>query len=112
MEGDEEYEMELGQNRENTEGNNIKNDYMGEKPYKCHICPKSFSTNVYLASHKKDAHPGKKPFKCDICQKSFSGKPILKVHMRVHTGEKPFKCDVCEKAFTRSSSLFRVRKIY
>ena len=57
MEADEEYEMELGQNRETLLKNNIK--------YKCDICQKSFSTKGILKVHKR-RHTGEKPFKCDI----------------------------------------------
>ena len=48
---------------------------------------------------------GEKPFRCEICQKSFSRESDLKVHAIVHQDEKPFKCDQCSKSFTRFSTL-------
>ena len=93
MEADEEYEMELGQNKENIEEEKSKK--YGN--FECKICHKSVSQKGNLARHMR-THTDEKPFECEICQKSFSRKGHLMEHMRTHTGEKPFKCGVCSKA--------------
>jgi len=48
-----------------------------------------------------------KPFWCHECAKTFSSQSKLKQHMLVHSEEKPFSCDVCERAFNVVSNLRR-----
>ena len=47
---------------------------------------------------------GERPFKCQHCSRSFAEGSTLKSHIRTHTGEKPFKCQHCGKAFAHLSS--------
>ena len=47
----------------------------------------------------------KKPFKCTVCPKSFSSTTVLKDHMNVHTGEKPHKCPVCGQGFASNPTM-------
>lgn len=49
------------------------------KPYKCHLCPKSFVQSYALKLHI-NVH-NKVRYTCDLCATEFSGKPTLKKHM-------------------------------
>ena len=73
MEADEEYEMELGQNREKILENNIK--------YECKNCDETFSRNELHICIEKS-------YTCHICKKTFSRNGQLTTHMRTHHGEK------------------------
>lgn len=77
--------------------------------YKCNICDKQFSKNIYLEQHLS-VHTIEKPYTCQICAKSFKWSGNLKVHMRIHNGEKPFHCDMCSKRFTASNDLRRHKR--
>ena len=48
---------------------------------------------------------GDKPFTCEICGRSFSQKNHLKRHHMIHTGERPFPCEVCGRSFYRKDKL-------
>ncbi|VDP03793.1 unnamed protein product [Soboliphyme baturini] len=51
-------------------------------------------------------HTGERPFKCKICQRAFTTKGNLKTHMGVHRTKPPFRifhqCPVCQKKFTNA----------
>ena len=55
---------------------------------------------------------GEKPYKCDLCKKSFALSNSLVILKRTHTGAKPFKCDICNKFCTTSSNLASHRRIH
>ncbi|XP_049287825.1 zinc finger protein 160-like isoform X2 [Anopheles funestus] len=75
-----------------------------DRPYKCHICERSYRNQKNLKSHLK-VHEGIRAYQCEICGKNFSGSSYLVIHRRRHTGERPFKCVTCGKAFVDSRAL-------
>lgn len=48
-----------------------------------------------------------RPFKCDLCPNSFSRNHDLKRHRRIHMASKPFPCPHCDKCFSRKDALKR-----
>ena len=54
-----------------------------------------------LISHQR-IHIGDKPYECGECGKSFHHRSDLIKHQIVHTGESPYECSECGKFFACS----------
>lgn len=80
------------------------------KPYKCHICDKSYSYAKGLARHQL-SHTGVKQHSCPYCVQKFVRKDQLIDHLRLHTGEKPYCCPFCPRRFTQVYGLRQHLKV-
>uniref|UniRef100_A0A1I8Q4F7 C2H2-type domain-containing protein n=1 Tax=Stomoxys calcitrans TaxID=35570 RepID=A0A1I8Q4F7_STOCA len=66
-----------------------KKSHMGEasRTYKCEHCDKKFLRNIDRTVHMR-SHTGEKPFKCEICNRAYSSKFNVRAHIeRDHISE-------------------------
>ena len=78
---------------------------IGERPYHCKHCDKSFATTISLKTHTY-IHTGEKPHKCPHCPKTFATSSKLGRHIVTHSEQRPFACEHCPKSFNRSGKTF------
>lgn len=69
----------------------------------------NFERTAHQASDLASENP-EKPYKCGVCSKQFTSSVNLSNHMRVHGGEKLFECQNCGKTFTHAAGLNRHKK--
>ena len=85
-----------------------------DNPYKCHMCPSSFTDESHLTRHNSQVHEDNKIYKfsCSICddKRNFSSyKGLVNHYKLVHEGKNPLKCDICEHTFYNFNSLKKHR---
>lgn len=72
--------------------------------WQCSECLKSYKSKRGLLSHIKRIHDVVRPFKCSLCPRSFSAKSLLNQHVFTHTREQPYKCSYCGMQFNTSGN--------
>nr|XP_016940467.1 zinc finger protein 28 homolog [Drosophila suzukii] len=82
----------------------FKEHNIGELPFKCSLCDRSFAGRAELTTHVQRVHIGKTR-KCTHCEMAFSVISDLRLHIRTHTGHKPYICEHCGKAFRLRSQM-------
>ena len=85
--------------------------YLGERPYQCLICSKSFRSRSNLDVHIK-IHNEIKDYVCNFCSRAFIVKNDLKRHLTIHFGSKDFSCEECGKKFNRKYQLEKHRFVF
>ena len=77
--------------------------FLGETPYKCNICGRSFTFQQSFHKHML-YHTDEKPYSCSQCGRAFKELSTLQNHERIHSGERPFECETCGKSFRQRVS--------
>nr|CAI5857397.1 unnamed protein product [Callosobruchus analis] len=75
-----------------------------ETKAECQHCHKLVS-RTFLQRHIRTQHLGERPYTCKICSKTFTQAGTLKGHMHHHTGERPYSCAVCYKSYAAKINL-------
>ncbi|CAH0690059.1 unnamed protein product [Spodoptera exigua] len=77
--------------------------------FKCHICNKTFKSNIYLEFHYRNIHieEDDKRLSCDKCNILFSSPKRLCYHLSVvhSNSDANYICDVCSKCFQKKQAL-------
>lgn len=81
-----------------------KNTFLGEKPYVCSQCTKSFKQISELKEHQK-SHSNEKQYVCSECGKCLQSRNGLYVHLKVHRGEKKHECQLCNTKYVTTGEL-------
>ena len=89
--------------------------HIGEKPFKCESCTKTFNTLGNLKQHER-IHSGEKPYKCKTCEKKFIQMSHLKQHRCFQTEAVPskqlFTCEICSRSFRTMGNLKQHQRIH
>lgn len=70
-------------------------------PYRCDLCPNSYSTDHRLAEHIR-LHAGDRSYRCTVCNKSFYYEFNLTAHSQYHWGVQLYQCIFCLKNCAQS----------
>ncbi|XP_044291756.1 zinc finger protein 408-like isoform X1 [Varanus komodoensis] len=72
----------------------------------CTVCGKALRDPHTLRAHER-LHTGERPFHCHLCPKSYPLATKLRRHQKAHHGDKPHQCTICGMGYALPQSLQR-----
>ena len=78
----------------------VRRMHQTDEAQRAKVCPHCGESKRQLSDHIRRAHIIKKYF-CHLCPKSFKTNVQRRIHQNVHTGFKPYTCATCDKRFAR-----------
>lgn len=81
--------------------------HTGERPYKCKLCDRDYSSSQQLRYHIMSKHSDISKFKCTMCKFKTNSSFAFKNHKKRHNGEKPYSCSNCDLTFILRSVLIK-----
>ncbi|XP_020654584.3 zinc finger protein 408 [Pogona vitticeps] len=72
----------------------------------CTVCGKALRDPHTLRAHER-LHTGERPFRCHLCPKSYPLATKLRRHQKAHHDDKPHRCNVCGMGYALPRSLWR-----
>ena len=63
---------------------NHEKKHFGGPKIPCHICGFTFSSNYNVKKHIQAVHENQRPYKCHLCDKSFKTIPARQYHVNTH----------------------------
>ncbi|XP_043278589.1 zinc finger protein 652-like isoform X2 [Venturia canescens] len=81
--------------------------HIGDRPFGCLECGKSFPTSTALRRHLTQHNPQSRPLPCIYCGRRFLEKSALTKHEQSHLAgdQRTHTCDVCHKTFLEAADL-------
>lgn len=77
--------------------------HSGERPFKCNLCPNTYTQYSSLQGHKEGAHKNYiVELTCYFCGKYIKGRRNVYRHLKGHTDQK-ITCTVCKKTMNKRS---------
>lgn len=87
---------------------NHERKHTDERPFKCHVCERTFKQNNHFRHHLSSIHNVGSRFYCRVCHKGFHHEEKMKKHMIVH---EPCDCSECGMILPSSIELKRHIKV-